>query len=323
MVSDTVLSDELRASSLEARPTKLRTALMVVQHVQVTGRLYRDFYVIGDIHGSLSGLRSILRHSGLLNKDENWSGRRAHVVQCGDIVDRGPESEACLDLLLKLRLQARKAGGRVDLLVGNHELALARGDHSISDVANPAALGEALQRAVRCGRVVAARAYRHYLITHAGVNPSLIRILIAEARQQSGRRVTVAAVARHLNQKLKHAFVSGDFSHPMFHVGQSRGGRHERGGVFWADFDFEHDANWRHPRIWQIFGHTPPTDSGEQFRVCPDSKRVNIDVGICETYGGYLAYVKLLPDRIVGVHCGDAAFEEEILVSTEIPVGAG
>lgn len=289
--------------------------------VSTTGRLYRDVYVIGDVHGSLDGLQGILEHGGVIDSEDHWSGGRARVVQCGDVVDRGPHSQECLDLLLRLRREARQAGGSVDLLVGNHELALARGDDSISDVANPDALGERLAKLIRVGRLRAAHAYRQYLITHAGVNPYLMRYLLSELRTASKRRVTVAAIARHLNLELKAAFVNDDFSHPMFHVGPARGGQHPTGGVFWADFEFEHDTVAKHPEVWQIFGHTPPNGK-KPFRVSPDRRRVNIDVGICGGYGGYRAYVRVLPDRIVGIHCGEHHFEEDILASNEEPVMA-
>ena len=284
--------------------------------VETTGRLYRDVYVIGDVHGSLDGLQAILKHAELLDRDGRWSGRRAQMVQCGDVVDRGPDSQECLNLLLNLRREARRAGGCVDLLVGNHELALAQGDYSISDMSKPEALGAQLAKLIRMGRLQAARAYRQYLMTHAGVSTELMRYLIVELRKKSQSRITVAALARHLNQALKAAFLKDDFSHPIFHVGPARGGSHSRGGVFWADFDFDHDTVTRHPEVWQIFGHTPP-NGGAPFRVSPDARRINIDVGICGRYGGYRAYVKVLPDRIVGIHCDESQFEEEILAASE------
>ena len=290
--------------------------------VETTGRLYRDVYVIGDVHGSLDGLQAILEHAELLNPDGRWSGRRAQMVQCGDIVDRGPNSQECLDLLLKLRREARRAGGSVDLLVGNHELAIAQGDYSISDLPKPEAVGKQLAKLIRMGRLQAARAYRQYLMTHAGVSTELMRFLITELHRKSQRRITVAALARHLKQELKAAFLKDDFSHPMFHVGPARGGSHSRGGVFWADLDFDHDTVTRHPEIWQIFGHTPPSNGSAPFRVSPDARRINIDVGICGRYGSYRAYVKVLPDRIVGIHCDETQFEEEILAAIEEPVTA-
>jgi hypothetical protein len=221
-------------------------------------------------------------------------------------------------LLLHLRRQARKVGGRVDLLVGNHELALARGDSSISDVAQPLELGAELASAIRGGRLHAARAYRQYLITHAGVNPELMTQLVREVRTTYSKRVTVASLARYLNHRLKLAFKDGDFSHPMFAIGQARGGFAASGGIFWADFEFEHNCIARHPRVWQVFGHSPPVGN-QPFRVSPDQRRLTIDVGICAHYGGYHAYVRLLPDRVVGIHCTDSLAEEDLLACVAEP----
>ena len=36
---------------------------------------------------------------------------------------------------------------------------------------------------------------------------------------------------------LRAAVESGDFSHPIFAVGEARGGAHDTGGIFWADFE--------------------------------------------------------------------------------------
>ena len=69
--------------------------------VETTGRMYRNIYVVGDIHGSLGGLSSVLRHAEVIDADLDWNGGRAHVVQCGDVIDRGPASQECLALLLR------------------------------------------------------------------------------------------------------------------------------------------------------------------------------------------------------------------------------
>ena len=45
-------------------------------------------------------------------------------------------------------------------------------------------------------------------MTHAGVNPQLMIGLISEVRRESRRRVTVASIARYLNQQLKQAFLN-------------------------------------------------------------------------------------------------------------------
>lgn len=76
---------------------------------------------IGDVHGAYDGLVSILEQSGLIDQNLRWIGGNTHLVQLGDVVDRGPDSRKAMDLLIKLEEQAEDAGGRVHVLIGNHE----------------------------------------------------------------------------------------------------------------------------------------------------------------------------------------------------------
>jgi fructose-1,6-bisphosphatase len=41
----------------------------------------------------------------------NWTGGKTHLVQIGDILDRGPDSRAVMDLLITLEQQAPLQGG--------------------------------------------------------------------------------------------------------------------------------------------------------------------------------------------------------------------
>jgi Calcineurin-like phosphoesterase len=76
---------------------------------------------VGDIHGAGTGLAQILQAAGLIDAQRKWSGGTARLVQTGDILDRGPEVRVAIDLLMRLEGEARRAGGRVDVLFGNHE----------------------------------------------------------------------------------------------------------------------------------------------------------------------------------------------------------
>ncbi len=83
---------------------------------------------IGDLHGGYEKFVDILREAGLINKRKRWTGGKTHLVQTGDIVDRGPDSRKIIDLLRKLEKQAQKKGGYVHVLIGNHEAMMVQGD---------------------------------------------------------------------------------------------------------------------------------------------------------------------------------------------------
>lgn len=83
---------------------------------------------VGDIHGDYEHLVAVLRFAGIIDDRGNWSGGKTHLVQVGDLIDRGPEPRKAMDLLMKLEPQARKAGGYVHPLIGNHETMNLYGD---------------------------------------------------------------------------------------------------------------------------------------------------------------------------------------------------
>ena len=76
---------------------------------------------ISDIHGAYAPLVATLQNSGVLDGDLAWSGDNTHLVIVGDILDRGPESRAAMDLLMRIEDEAAFAGGKVHVLIGNHE----------------------------------------------------------------------------------------------------------------------------------------------------------------------------------------------------------
>ena len=83
---------------------------------------------IGDLHGDYENYLEVLRIAGLINKRGKWSGGETHLVQTGDIPDRGPDSVKIIEHISKLAKQAKKKGGRVHSLIGNHEAMNMYGD---------------------------------------------------------------------------------------------------------------------------------------------------------------------------------------------------
>jgi len=77
---------------------------------------------IADIHGDLDAARAALRLGGAIDEEDHWMGGDLVVVQTGDILDRGDDERAIMDLFGRLGREAERAGGAVHVLNGNHEL---------------------------------------------------------------------------------------------------------------------------------------------------------------------------------------------------------
>jgi hypothetical protein len=107
---------------------------------------------VGDLHGDYDAWIDIARAAGLVDTKNRWAGGRTILVQAGDIVDRGPDSLKIIRHLRKLEKEAAKAGGRVIVLLGNHEAMNATGDLRYVDEGEYAAFkdehSEALRQAV-------------------------------------------------------------------------------------------------------------------------------------------------------------------------------
>jgi len=76
---------------------------------------------VGDVHGAYDRFQEILRAAGVIDERLRWTGGKTHLVQTGDILDRGADSRQALEFLRRLGRDAERAGGRVHALIGNHE----------------------------------------------------------------------------------------------------------------------------------------------------------------------------------------------------------
>jgi len=83
---------------------------------------------IGDLHGDYDHYLAALEAAGLVDRKGRWSGGKTHLVQTGDIPDRGPDTGRIIEHLRKLGKQAQRKGGFVHDLIGNHEAMNVYGD---------------------------------------------------------------------------------------------------------------------------------------------------------------------------------------------------
>jgi hypothetical protein len=107
------------------RPTRTQTLIVAVilsalSALPAAGAGER-VVAVGDIHGNFDGFVSILKRAELIDDDLHWVGGSTTFVQTGDIFDRGVEVRKVLDLLMRLEKEAAGDGGKVIVLLGNHE----------------------------------------------------------------------------------------------------------------------------------------------------------------------------------------------------------
>ncbi len=76
---------------------------------------------IADVHGAYEAMVETLRKADVIDAEFAWSGGATHLVIVGDLLDRGPRSRDVMDLLMRLESEAALAGGKVMVLIGNHE----------------------------------------------------------------------------------------------------------------------------------------------------------------------------------------------------------
>ena len=85
-------------------------------------------FAISDIEGNFSAFASTLKSNGVIDDRFRWSFGDGHLVLVGDFFDRGEHVTACLWLIYKLEEEAKRAGGHVHFVLGNHEEMNMRGD---------------------------------------------------------------------------------------------------------------------------------------------------------------------------------------------------
>jgi hypothetical protein len=83
---------------------------------------------VGDLHGDYSAWLDIARDARLIDSNGRWTGGKTIFVQLGDVTDRGPDSLRIIRSLQQLQKQAPRAGGRVVVILGNHEAMNLLGD---------------------------------------------------------------------------------------------------------------------------------------------------------------------------------------------------
>ena len=145
--------------------------------------------VIVDIHADYETLIKTLQYAGLINKKLEWTGKKTHLVVLGDLVDgknrvgdwTNDSDIKVIYFLEKLMGSASKTGGKVVILLGNHEFMNMSGNFSYSGLKGIKEMGgengrakyfrgEFKQFAKKCYLAVQ---YDEWIFCHAGIAPEI------------------------------------------------------------------------------------------------------------------------------------------------------
>ena len=228
---------------------------------------------VGDVHGDHDQFLKTLLAAKVINEDARWIGGRTHLVQTGDLFDRGPDSRKAMDLLMRLEVEARKAGGYVHCLAGNHEEMILRGDWRYVHPGEVQAFGGNVKykAAVSRGGI-----YGKWIRQHNGVIK--INNMLFLHGGLGGRYATMSL--DQLNEGIRRGLNTGagmarDSNGPLWHRALAQGDD--------ASVSEQVKPVFKTHRVRHIvLGHTPTG------RILPKAggKVILIDVGMSKAYGG-------------------------------------
>ena len=148
----------LSNAGIELKGLKIRTRLVLLAILAATQLATADEWhfsdvervvAFSDVHGDFDAMVATLQSAEVIDSELGWSGGKTNFVLIGDILDRGPGSRAAMDLLIRLEKEAESAGGRVHILLGNHEIMNMIGDLRYVHSGEYAAFAEEETAAVR------------------------------------------------------------------------------------------------------------------------------------------------------------------------------
>lgn len=77
---------------------------------------------ISDLESGYKTFRDFLIAQNVIDQNLNWTFGKGHLVLVGDFVDRGFSTTQVLWFIYKMEQDAKKQGGHVHFILGNHEL---------------------------------------------------------------------------------------------------------------------------------------------------------------------------------------------------------
>ena len=261
---------------------------------------------VGDVHGDHAQFLKTLFAAKVIDKDARWIGGKTHLVQTGDLFDRGPDSRKAMDLLMKLEVEAKKTGGYVHCLAGNHEEMILRGDWRYVHPGEVQAFGDKAKYSAALGP---GGVYGKWIREHNGVIK--INDVLFLHGGLGGAYATMSLDA--LNEGIRKGLNTGtgmarDSNGPLWHRALARGDD--------ASVSEQVKPIFRtHAVRHVVLGHTV---SG---RIIPKAggKVILIDVGMSKAYGGPAGCLVIEKGVFYANYAGHPQLE--LPVKTSAPAG--
>ncbi|KAH6595359.1 hypothetical protein BASA50_005877 [Batrachochytrium salamandrivorans] len=252
---------------------------------------------IGDLHGDFKMSVETLQMANIIDVNFKWIAGNTIVVQTGDVTDRGADTIKLYALLRALTDQAKRHGGRLIQLLGNHETMNMAGDLryvSDEDIASYGGLN-----------------IRSHAFSENGDLGRYLRTLGIGAKVDD-------TVFFHAGTGLKWSRLGIDVLNTLAH--QELVGRNaeyisnsaifdEHGPLWYRGFatrddnvfcDFVKDVLFNLKANRMVIGHTP-TEDGRISNRC-DGLVYIIDVGISRSVRGRIAALEIVGDHVTPLY---------------------
>jgi len=261
---------------------------------------------VGDVHGDVEALAEVLRLAGLIDEKGRWSGGKAHLVQTGDIPDRGDRTREAFELLMRLEGEALAAGGRVHALLGNHEVMNMLGDLRYVTPGELASFADQSPEQDPAGTPRGTAGHREaygmngrygrWLRGHAAVVRINDTLFVHGGVAPDAPAKTLAELNRWVRQDLFPGNPPGGARNPQgplwfrgYALGEEEGAGRALDLVL-RRFDAQR----------MVMGHT--TDPSGKVRLRFGGKALFIDTGLSTGYGRHLAALELRGGRVTALY---------------------
>jgi len=263
---------------------------------------YKRIIAVGDIHGDYQKLVDILYHAKLINKNKDWIGKDSILVQIGDLVDRGRDSKNILDLMIKLKNQAKIKGGVVNIILGNHELRNIQGFLDYTTISDIMEYGNIENRKKKFalnhkfGNLIrkemdTIKIIDNIIFVHAGLTKEFAALGIENINNKIREVLIDAPYKFEVNNRTHEIFVN-----PLFL---------ENGPLYTRYLTHNENEEEVCKELSEVFkltnatkmvvGHTVQLD-GKIQTLC-NNQLINIDIGLTELFGSHFGYLEIKRDK--------------------------